>query len=212
LPNVKELLNRISNEADMFSPVRLCLWAVIAIISFAWLSNFSALAIAQDPIRVAPPAAVVIPAEAKPNRTANDPVEPLPISQQSPFTIPPGPATSGNDRNTFAGFPQFQDLSRLLPGNFQDTQYKWYGFVRIDGIYDFRPIAGTDSFVTSAIPVPQGRGQNSVLTPRYSRIGFDTETPVKELRDFWFFPVAIAFRLGRIRRLSCRAGFLFVHG
>ena len=42
-------------------------------------------------------------------------------------------------------------------------------------------MASTDSFVTSAIPVPQGRGQNAVLTPRYTRLGFDTETPIKNM-------------------------------
>jgi hypothetical protein len=62
------------------------------------------------------------------------------------------------------------------PGAFRNTQYRWYGFIRLDGIYDFQPIASTDSFVTSSIPVPQGEGQNAVLTPRYTRLGFDTTT------------------------------------
>ena len=44
-------------------------------------------------------------------------------------------------------------------------------------------MASTDSFVTSAIPVPQGRGQNMALTPRYTRFGFDTDTPIKSL--YW---------------------------
>jgi hypothetical protein len=92
-----------------------------------------------------------------------------------------GPPPATNDANFFAGNPPVQDLSDLLPGNFKETKYKWYGFVRLDGIYDFRPIASTDSFVTSSIPIPQGRGQNTVLTPRYSRIGFDTETPIKSM-------------------------------
>ncbi len=35
--------------------------------------------------------------------------------------------------------------------------------------------------MTSSIPVPQGRGQNTVLTPRYTRLGLDTETPIKSL-------------------------------
>jgi hypothetical protein len=69
-------------------------------------------------------------------------------------------------------------LSRLLSGTFQNTKYKWYGFVRLDYIFDTKPIASTDDFVTSSIPVPQGRGQNSVLTPRYTRLGWDTETPL----------------------------------
>ena len=82
-----------------------------------------------------------------------------------------------NDQNFFGGNAPVQDLSGLLPGNFSNTKYKWYGFVRLDGIFDFNPIGSTDDFVTSSIPVPQGRGQNAVLTPRYTRIGFDTETP-----------------------------------
>ena len=69
----------------------------------------------------------------------------------------------------------------MSPGKFGDTKYKWYGFVRLDGIFDFDPIKSTDDFVTSAIPVPQGRGQNAVLTPRYTRIGFDTSTPWKDM-------------------------------
>ena len=62
------------------------------------------------------------------------------------------------------------------PGAFRNTQYRWYGFVRLDGIYDFKPIASTDSFVVSSIPVPQGDGDNVVLTPRYTRLGWDTST------------------------------------
>ncbi len=62
------------------------------------------------------------------------------------------------------------------PGAFRNTQYRWYGFVRLDGIYDFNPIRSTDSFVTATIPVPQTEGQNAVLTPRYTRLGFDTST------------------------------------
>jgi hypothetical protein len=62
------------------------------------------------------------------------------------------------------------------PGAFRNTQYRWYGFVRLDGIYDFKPIGSTDSFVTATIPVPQGEGENTVLTPRYTRLGFDTST------------------------------------
>jgi hypothetical protein len=84
-----------------------------------------------------------------------------------------------NDSNFFSGNTPVQDLSSLIAGNFKDTKYKWYGFVRVDGIYDFRPIGSTDDFVTSSIPVPQGRGQNAVLTPRYTRLGWDTETPIK---------------------------------
>ena len=107
-------------------------------------------------------------------------------SQPAPFSFQQGAAAAdsggsisgGNDANVFAGHPPVQDvLTNLLSGTFKETKYKWYGFVRLDGIYDFQPIGSTDSFVTSSIPVPQGEGRNAVLTPRYTRIGFDTTTP-----------------------------------
>src|SRR5262245_35688158 len=138
-----------------------------------------------------------------PNETVQAPpppkstVDPGLSSKPPPFTIPPGeaaPTPKGgtapkdgtapavtNDTNPFAGFPQVQDaLADLLPGNFKNTKYKWYGFVRLDGIYDFNPIGSTDDFVTSTIPIPQGKGRNFVLTPRYTRLGFDTLTPLEE--------------------------------
>jgi hypothetical protein len=65
--------------------------------------------------------------------------------------------------------------SYLVPGT--NTSFKWYGFARLDAIYDANPIGGTDSFVTAQIPVPQGRGQNFAANPRYSRLGMDTWTP-----------------------------------
>src|SRR4029078_11542226 len=34
---------------------------------------------------------------------------------------------------------------------------------------------------TASIPIPQGRGQNFVLTPRYTRLGFDTSTAWKDM-------------------------------
>ena len=107
-----------------------------------------------------------------------DPASEPPLSSRpGPFEITPETPYAGNSQNFFSGNQPVQDLSHLSPGNFMNTKYKWYGFVRLDGIFDFNPIASTDSFVTSSIPVPQGRGQNAVLTPRYTRIGFDTETP-----------------------------------
>jgi hypothetical protein len=72
-------------------------------------------------------------------------------------------------------------IAAISPGRFENTKYKWYGFVRLDAIFDLDPIRTTDMFVTSAIPVPQGRGQNFVLTPRYTRLGFDTSTPWKDM-------------------------------
>jgi hypothetical protein len=90
----------------------------------------------------------------------------------------PAPAES----NWTLSAQEFQaGLASMSPGRFGETKYKWYGFVRLDGIFDFNPIKSTDMFVTSSIPVPQGRGQNAVLTPRYTRIGFDTSTPWKDM-------------------------------
>jgi DcaP outer membrane protein len=117
------------------------------------------------------------------------PTDPGLSSRPPAFTIPDakGPApktdpaapTVTNDPNAFAGHPSVQDaLTALLPGNFKNTRYKWYGFVRLDAIYDFRPIGSTDDFVTATIPIPQGQGRNFVMTPRYTRLGFDTSTPL----------------------------------
>jgi hypothetical protein len=103
--------------------------------------------------------------------------DPLLSSRPGPLQVTPETPAASNDANFYSGNRPVQDLSALVAGNFKDTKYKWYGFVRLDGIFDFNPIASTDDFVTSTIPVPQGRGQNAVLTPRYTRIGFDTETP-----------------------------------
>jgi hypothetical protein len=98
-------------------------------------------------------------------------------SRPPPFTIgPDAPVAATSDDRFFSGFAGVQDFDRLHPGKFKNTKYKWYGFVRLDGIYDFHPMKSTDDFVTSSIPVPQQRGQNAVLTPRYTRLGFDTET------------------------------------
>jgi len=130
------------------------------------------------------------------------PIYEQPWSQQEELTPAPTPTPAGqdpsmssapvpsqvseetpaatNDQNFFSGNDPVQDLSGLLPGRFSNTKYKWYGFVRLDAIYDFDPIATTDMFVTSSIPIPQGEGQNFVMTPRYSRLGFDTETPWDE--------------------------------
>lgn len=104
----------------------------------------------------------------------------------APVDVPPMNATAnrfnyavGNPAPVFdqPSFVQVQPgAGEDRPGAFRNTQYRWYGFIRLDGIYDFKPIASTDSFVTSSIPVPQGEGQNSVLTPRYTRLGFDTST------------------------------------
>ncbi|HET6574422.1 MAG TPA: DcaP family trimeric outer membrane transporter [Fimbriiglobus sp.] len=108
--------------------------------------------------------------------------DPLLSSRPAPSQASQGTAPAAtNGGQSYEGNPPVQDLTALLPGRFKDTKYKWYGIVRLDAIYDFRPMRSTDSFVTATLPVPQGRGQNSVLTPRYTRLGFDTETPIKSL-------------------------------
>ena len=106
------------------------------------------------------------------------PPQPDMSQQPAPFTIDKSTPSASDEPHFFSGnVADSQDLSNLLPGNFKNTKYKWYGFVRLDGIFDFNPIKSTDDFVTSSIPIPQGRGQNVVLTPRYTRLGFDTSTP-----------------------------------
>src|SRR5262249_35731116 len=107
--------------------------------------------------------------------------QPSMSQQPAPFTADQSTPASEEPHFFSGNTADAQDLSNLLPGNFKNTKYKWYGFVRLDAIFDFNPIASTDDFVTSSIPIPQGRGQNAVLTPRYSRIGFDTSTPWKDM-------------------------------
>jgi hypothetical protein len=106
----------------------------------------------------------------------------VPFSQFGP-SDPASPLTYNySEGSPVAAFatPAFQQVQSGVaeegPGAFRNTSYRWYGFVRLDGIYDFEPIASTDSFVTSSIPVPQGEGANAVLTPRYTRLGWDTST------------------------------------
>ena len=143
----------------------------------------------STPASAAPAVPTLTFAQAKdePGLSSKPPAFTLP----SPSTTPPAkdgaaPAPANtNDAAPFAGFGDIQDaFSALLPGNFKDTKYKWYGFVRLDTIYDFKPMGSTDSFVTSSIPVPQGKGQNFVMTPRYTRLGFDTLTPLKDCYDW----------------------------
>jgi hypothetical protein len=65
--------------------------------------------------------------------------------------------------------------SYLVPGT--NTSFRFRGFVRLTGLYDFDPIGSRDDFVTNTIPVPQQSGQNQNFSARYSRIGLDTWTP-----------------------------------
>jgi hypothetical protein len=65
--------------------------------------------------------------------------------------------------------------SYLVPGT--NTSFRFRGFVRLTGLYDFNPIGSRDDFVTNTIPVPQQSGQNNNFSARYSRIGLDSWTP-----------------------------------
>jgi hypothetical protein len=65
--------------------------------------------------------------------------------------------------------------SFLVPGT--NTSFRFRGFVRLTGLYDFDPIGSRDDFVTNTIPVPQQSGENKNISARYSRIGVDTWTP-----------------------------------
>ena len=65
--------------------------------------------------------------------------------------------------------------SFLVPGT--NTSFRLRGFVRLTGMYDFKPIGTPDIFVTNSIPVPQRSGQNANATARPSRIALETWTP-----------------------------------
>jgi hypothetical protein len=91
------------------------------------------------------------------------------------FTLlpPPVPITP-EDRQRFVTRGLFPG-SFLVPGT--NTSFRFRGFVRLTGLYDFDPIGSRDDFVTNTIPVPQQSGQNDNFSARYSRIGLDTWTP-----------------------------------
>jgi hypothetical protein len=65
--------------------------------------------------------------------------------------------------------------SFLVPGT--NTSFRFRGFVRLMGLYDFNPIGSNDLFVPNTIPVPQTHGQNYNMAARYSRIALETWTP-----------------------------------
>jgi hypothetical protein len=110
---------------------------------------------------------------------------------------PPGYEAREDDEGQAPGVPEFTPIpapvpitpeerqrfvSRgLFPGSFlvpgTNTSFRFRGFVRGTGLYDFNPIGSRDDFVTNTIPVPQGVGQNFNFSARYSRIGLDTWTP-----------------------------------
>jgi hypothetical protein len=112
---------------------------------------------------------------APPGFQRTDPQGGLGASLYRPVPIPtPEQIPTELERDKFVSRGLFPG-TYLVPGT--NTSFKWYGFVRLDGIFDANPIGGTDSFVTAQIPIPQGRGQNLAANPRYSRLGMDTWTP-----------------------------------
>jgi hypothetical protein len=93
------------------------------------------------------------------------------------FTRIPVPTPlSPEERNKFV-------TRGMFPGSFlvpeTNTSFRFRGFVRATGLYDFNPIGSKDDFVTNTIPVPQESGQNYNVSARYSRIGLDTWTPTR---------------------------------
>jgi hypothetical protein len=110
---------------------------------------------------------------------------------------PPGYEPRETDEGQAPGTPEFTPLPTpepvtpeerqkfvtrgLFPGSFlvpgTNTSFRFRGFVRLTGLYDFNPIGSRDDFVTNTIPVPQQSGQNNNFSARYSRIGLDTWTP-----------------------------------
>jgi hypothetical protein len=110
---------------------------------------------------------------------------------------PPGYEAREVDEGQAPGVPEFTPIPTavpvtpeerqkfvtrgLFPGSFlvpgTDTSFRFRGFVRLTGLYDFNPIGSRDDFVTNTIPVPQQSGQNYNVAARYSRIGLDTWTP-----------------------------------
>jgi hypothetical protein len=94
------------------------------------------------------------------------------VPEFTPIT-PPVPITP-EERQKFVTRGLFPG-SYLVPGT--NTSFRFRGFVRLTGLYDFQPIGSRDDFVTNTIPVPQQAGQNYNFSARYSRIGLDTWTP-----------------------------------
>jgi hypothetical protein len=112
---------------------------------------------------------------APPGLMPTDPQGGLGVPLYRPIPIPtPGEIPTELERDKFVTRGLFPG-TYLVPGT--NTSFKWYGFVRLDGIEDFNPVGGTDSFVVAQIPVPQGHGANFAANPRYSRLGLDTWTP-----------------------------------
>lgn len=91
------------------------------------------------------------------------------------FSLLPAPVqVSAEDRQKFVTGGMFPG-SFLVPGT--NTSFRFRGFVRATGLYDFQSIGSRDDFVTNTIPVPQQDVQNYNLSARYSRFAIESWTP-----------------------------------
>ena len=84
---------------------------------------------------------------------------------------------ANEEEQSFGGHGAVQDaFDRMATGNLQEHEVQVVRLRPHGRHLRLQADPDTDMFVTSAIPIPQGEGQNIVLTPRYTRLGFDTET------------------------------------
>jgi hypothetical protein len=110
---------------------------------------------------------------------------------------PPGYEARDTDEGQAPGTPEFTPIPTpipvtpeerekfvtrgVFPGSFlvpgTNTSFRFRGFVRATGLWDFNTIGSRDDFVTNTISVPTQAGQNNNVSARYSRIGLDTWTP-----------------------------------
>ena len=72
----------------------------------------------------------------------------------------------------------------LLPKT--NIQFKIGGYVKLDLIHDFNPIASPDFFDVSKIPTDGSKGQSTHLNAKESRVFFDVKAPTKvgEIRTY----------------------------
>ncbi len=94
----------------------------------------------------------------------------------SPEFTPLGPPVqiSPEEREKFV-------VRGIYPGSFlapgTNTSFRFRGFVRLAGLFNYDPIGSADSFVTNTIPVPQQSGQNFNMSARISRFALESWTP-----------------------------------
>jgi hypothetical protein len=139
---------------------------------------------------------------------APPPVAPTPPKPAAPVTVPvaqpkgllgrmavsgyqPPVTMRGDDvaEQRGEGIPVDADLKGFfrLPGT--QTLMRFGGYVKLDAIYDFKPIGSYDSFITSEIPLgpPESNyGRHANLHAKQSRINVDfrRDTPIGTARLF----------------------------